>query len=208
LNAGNTRIREQLENFYSPLIGMRDEIRSKTELRTRIHSAADNAWRKQFERVDDPLEKRLITDKMDDKFSKILQYSNDQLKEDLVPTYRKMLELFSLNMWLAEPSTLQFYNELLEYVEIWNRFLKGTLPLEVLSEMDHGEDQLQPFYTLAHLLPCPGTMVPSAVGRASNSAPLKDVSHLGGHLAVRIATMRAVAMRSDGPNFGQSVRSW
>ncbi|MGA8530847.1 MAG: hypothetical protein WB622_14115 [Acidobacteriaceae bacterium] len=29
-------------------------------------------------------------------------------------------------------------------------------------------------------------------------------SRLAGHFAVRIATMRAVAMRSDGPSFGQS----
>src|ERR1017187_7908140 len=37
-----------------------------------------------------------------------------------------------------------------------------------------------------------------------SSAPLKAVSHLAGHLAVRIATMSAVALRSDGPSFGQS----
>ena len=36
---------------------------------------------------------------------------------------------------------------------------------------------------------------------ASTSAPLKDVSHLAGHLTIRTATMGAVAMRSDGPIF-------
>jgi hypothetical protein len=41
---------------------------------------------------------------------------------------------------------------------------------------------------------------------ASNSAPLKDVSHLASHLAVRIATIRQVPMRSDCPIFGQSAR--
>jgi hypothetical protein len=88
----------------------------------------------------------MISDKQKEKFDKILEYSEEQLKKDLVPTYRKMLELYSSNLWLAEPSTLKFHYVLTEFVEIWNRFLEGALPQEVLMEIDHSEKDLQPFY--------------------------------------------------------------
>lgn len=53
----HARQRDQLEKFYSPLIGMRDDIRSKSEMRTKLHSAAGIAWQKQFEGVETGFEK-------------------------------------------------------------------------------------------------------------------------------------------------------
>jgi len=138
--------REQLEKFYSPLIGMRDDIRSKSELRLKLHSAGNIAWQKQFQGVTEGWEKQIISEKQKDKFDKLLAYSDTQLKEDLVPIYRKMLELYTTNMWLAEPSTLTFHFVLTEFVEIWNRFLAGSLPQEVLAEIDHSEGNLKSFY--------------------------------------------------------------
>jgi hypothetical protein len=49
-------------------------------------------------------------------------------------------------MWLAEPSTLEHYPALVEYVELWNRGLKQTLPTEVMFEVEHEEKKLYPFY--------------------------------------------------------------
>jgi hypothetical protein len=142
----HARKREQLEKFYSPLIGMRDEIRSKSELRVKLHEAGDVAWKRLFEGVAEPWEKKIITDKKQQQFDKLLEYSEAQLKQDLVPLYGKMLDLYTSNMWLAEPSTLKFHFVLTEYVEIWNRFLGGSLPKEVLAEIQHGEANLKPFY--------------------------------------------------------------
>jgi hypothetical protein len=49
--------------------------------------------------------------------------------------------------WLAEKSKLGFNYELVEFVELWNRYYAGSLPLEVLNEIEHSEAKLQPFYT-------------------------------------------------------------
>jgi hypothetical protein len=57
-----------------------------------------------------------------------------------------MLKIFTENYWLAEESTKAYYSELCRYVEIWHRWLDGSLPSEVLQEIEHGEDRLKPFY--------------------------------------------------------------
>jgi hypothetical protein len=137
----NARIREQLQDFYSPLLGIREEIRAKSELRTKIHSAANAAWQKQVQ-----LHNRLVPDEIKAKFDRVFDYSNEQLEEDLVPLYRKMLDLYLQNKWLAEASTLGFSYELIEFVEIWNRYYAESLPIEILREVAHTEGKLQPFY--------------------------------------------------------------
>ncbi len=47
----HNRIREQLELFFSPLVGLRLQIRSKSELRARLNQIADAAWQKRLESV-------------------------------------------------------------------------------------------------------------------------------------------------------------
>jgi hypothetical protein len=138
----NARIREQLHDFYSPLLGIQDEIRAKSELRKKLHAAANVAWQKQVE-----IHNRFVPDDVEAKFDKVIDYSNEQLEKDLVPLYRKMLNLYLSNKWLAEKSTLGFNYELVEFVEIWNRYYAGGLPREVLNEIEHSEAKLQPFFT-------------------------------------------------------------
>ena len=57
-----------------------------------------------------------------------------------------MVELFREYYWLAEPETRAFYGDLLEHVEVWNRWIDKALPVEVLKRLEHGEDRLTPFY--------------------------------------------------------------
>jgi len=135
------RIQQQLREFYSPLLGMRDEIRAKSEMRTKISGAANAAWQKQVQ-----IHNRFVPDDVKQRFDKIIDYNNEQLQKDLVPLYHKILELYLNNKWLAEPSTLGFNYELVEFVEFWNRFYASSLPLEILAELDHTEGKLQPFY--------------------------------------------------------------
>jgi hypothetical protein len=63
-----------------------------------------------------------------------------------VPLYCSMLKQFTLQMGLAEQSTLEHYQGLVEFVEIWNRFLQGSLPVEVANKMDHREQELYQLY--------------------------------------------------------------
>jgi hypothetical protein len=137
----NARIREQLEGFYSPLIGIRDEIRAKSVVRTNVHSAAGSAFVKTVELHD----RNLPADEKE-KFDKVFDYDNVQMKEDLVPLYQKMLDLYLKNKWLAEPSTSNFVYEFVEFVELWKRYYAGSLPPEVVSAMEHSEKKLYPLY--------------------------------------------------------------
>jgi hypothetical protein len=66
--------------------------------------------------------------------------------EEIIPSYRKMVELFTLQMHLAEPSTINCFPALLEFVEVWNRWLDESLPSEVLGLLSHTEETLFPFY--------------------------------------------------------------
>jgi hypothetical protein len=77
---------------------MRDEIRAKSEMRTNFSAAANAAWQKQVQIHD-----RFVPDDVKQRFDKIIDYNNEQLQKELVPLYRKMLELYLNNKWLADP---------------------------------------------------------------------------------------------------------
>jgi hypothetical protein len=141
------RLRDQLEGFYSPMLGMRAEIRAKSELRVKISSAADAAWQESVTRVAGNYEAiaKLEKERFPE-FEKVIQYDEKQLRDELIPIYEKMLQHFSSHLWLAEPSTRAHYGDLVEYVEIWRRFLKNTIPSEIIKKIEHSEGKLKPFY--------------------------------------------------------------
>ena len=137
----NARIRQQLEGFYSPLMGIRDEIRAKSGVRENIHSAAGSVWIKTLNYYE-----RNVPADVKEKFDNVFEYSNEQMEKDLVPLYRKMLEVYMKNKWLAEPSTLKFNFKIVEFVELWNRYYADSLPREILGVMEHSEKKLYPLY--------------------------------------------------------------
>jgi hypothetical protein len=92
----NERHRDQLQNFYSPLLGLREQIRAKSELRTRLYSVAGA----QFPNI-----ARTASEDEKEAYTSILEYSEKQLKEELVPAYEQMVTLFTDKMHLAEPSS-------------------------------------------------------------------------------------------------------
>jgi hypothetical protein len=53
-------IKERLRDFYAPLLGMRSEIRVKSELRLKISSIAHAEWQAKFEGIADPEVKKAI----------------------------------------------------------------------------------------------------------------------------------------------------
>ena len=63
-----------------------------------------------------------------------------------MPAYTKLIDLFRENYWLAEPVTREFYGEVLEFVDIWNRWVEKALPGEVLKRLEHAEAKLTGFY--------------------------------------------------------------
>lgn len=138
---------DQLQLFYAPLIGILLEIRAKSEVRVKLSTTARDSWSSLFENVQSPHIKERIQKDKEPEFTKLFDYNNRQLTEDIVPLYRKMLAIFNDQIGFAEESTLNHFRALVEFVEIWNRFLKGTLPMEVLDKIEHKEETLSDLYT-------------------------------------------------------------
>jgi hypothetical protein len=97
----NTRVREQLQGFYSPMLGMREEIEAKNEVTGKLTSIAKTGYPKRLEGITDPDTKQRIQQEM----REFGMYNDTQFRENIL-TYQKMLEHFSTHMWLAEPSTV------------------------------------------------------------------------------------------------------
>lgn len=139
---------KQLKDFYSPMVGFRTEVRMRSELRVRIHKTADVVWRELSERVPQASAEALrdITRTRGPEFKKLIDYDNKQLQEELLPTYRQLAKLFRENLWLADPDTREHYKRLIEFVEVWDRWLAKSIPTEVIERLEHSEENLKSFY--------------------------------------------------------------
>ena len=141
-------VEKQLAGFYSPMQGLREEIASTSGLRVQIQQNAERAWREvcaQVPKADHEALTRLRTGRAEE-FNKIIEFDNDKLHKDLLPAYRRMANLFRENYWLAEKDTRVYYPAVLEFVEIWERWVAGALPVEVWRKLNHTEDNLAGFY--------------------------------------------------------------
>jgi hypothetical protein len=142
----NGRIKEQLMEFYAPLRGMRADIKAKSDLRVKVDAIAGAEWQQKFAGVYDPGAKKQIDEGVWPAYEKLIQYSDEQLKNDIIPMYRKMVEHFMSHMGYAEESTIAHYPAFVEFVEIWNRFLANSLPREVAERLSQAEKNLYPLY--------------------------------------------------------------
>jgi hypothetical protein len=139
------RIRQQVDEFYAPLLGMRVRILAKSSLRTKLSGAANAAWRQLVQRTPEAQLTTVLAERFPD-WEKIIGEDNRQLVEELLPIYREMVDLLATRMGLAEPSTRAHFATLVEFVEVWDRWIKKTIPPEVVEQLGHSEDNLAPFY--------------------------------------------------------------
>ena len=142
-------IEKQLKYFYSPLLGIRNEIRMLSELRLKISKSADANWRRLCEEARaaggvETLQK--VTDERREEFMGSIEYDNRQLTESLLPSYHRMVSIFRENYYLADQETREYFRPLLEFVDIWDRWLDKSIPYEVAEDLGHGEEPLHPFY--------------------------------------------------------------
>lgn len=130
-------VEKQLKEFYSPLLGTHKNIRAKSDFRLKVQTISGRQWKENAAKgIEQSVE---FVDKE-------IEYDNKQLNEEFLPLYREMLTIFKDNYWLAEPETRQFYNELVEYVEGWNRWKAKGVTAETMQEIGHSEGKLKPLY--------------------------------------------------------------
>jgi len=87
-----------------------------------------------------------LTEDRKEKFDRSIQYDNRQLTESLLPSYHRMITIFRDNYYLAERPTSAYFRPLLEFIDIWDRWLDKSIPIEVLEDLEHSEDTLNPLY--------------------------------------------------------------
>jgi hypothetical protein len=133
-------IRDQLTEFYAPLLGMRERLRAGGEIRLKVRDAAGTEWPRIVDEAPETAERRWPA------FEQIIDYDNAKLQVEDIPLYRQMMDLFTAKMHLAEPSTRQHYGALLEFVELWERHLRGALPRELVGRIGPNEKNLSAFY--------------------------------------------------------------
>ena len=141
-------IDRQLREFYSPLLACRKEIEALSNLRVKIGQKTAEYNRESFEKGGElSHEERIELGKeLGSKFDKQISYENEQFKEKVLSLYERMLEIFSNNIHLAEPSTLKYYEEFYEFVEIWRRCFADGIIGEVVEKIGHDEGKLKLFY--------------------------------------------------------------
>jgi hypothetical protein len=142
------RYEEQLR-FYAELLSIRTVIRAKSELRLRLGNLAHAAWQEEIrpasEQGPTPLREEVYA-RRSEEYDKLADYNDNQLRDELIPLYHKMLDHWTANMAQAEPSTQQHFATFVDFVEIWDRFLKKSLPTEVIRQITHEEKKLYPLY--------------------------------------------------------------
>lgn len=141
-------IREQISEFYAPMLGYRERLKARGELRLKVHNAAGSEWARLAERTRemgmDAM--RGLQEQRWPEFQRVIEYDNKQLEEADIPVYRQMLDLFTSKVHLAEPSTRAHFSALVEFIGLWERFLTDNLPHEVASRIGADEENLKPLY--------------------------------------------------------------
>jgi hypothetical protein len=141
-------LQQKLQEFYGPLLAIRSQIKAKSELRLRISQLAGEEWPKLIAAAKEGgVESTMHVERERfPEYEKVIEYEGKQLRGEILPGYREMVSLFISKMHLAEPATRGYLGELINFVEVWDRWTDGSLPREVLARLDHSERRLYPLY--------------------------------------------------------------
>ncbi len=138
----------QLKQFYSPMLGLRNEIKMCEDLQKRIHSISNTTWKELYEKAQEsgPEAVKKLSNDRRPYFDKIDIYDANKLDKEVFPFYQRIVKLFRDYYWLADLDTRQHYQCLIEFVEIWRRWFDSSIPSEILKNLDFSEMKLMPFY--------------------------------------------------------------
>ncbi|MCK1738919.1 hypothetical protein IVA79_34325 [Bradyrhizobium sp. 138] len=137
--------KQQLEQFYGPLLAAHKEIRSRSELRVKLENALDSAHTEDMFRSG-PSRVEAASNPHVSAIATNVQDENQTFREVLMPRYRQMIDIFRDKLWLAEPETRKFFQQLIEFVDVWDKILTEKLPRTVAVAINHTEKNLAPFY--------------------------------------------------------------
>ena len=131
--------KQQLSEFYSPVLSLRRHIRALSELRATISDVASTVYLS-GERQARPRQETASA------LNGLTQFDNEQMKGVLLPMYREIMTIFREKYWLADTEVQEHYGKLVEYVELWQRNFDKTIPGDIVVEMRVEEKKLQVLY--------------------------------------------------------------
>ena len=137
--------KQQLEEFYGPLLAAHKEIRARSELRVKLQEAIDSRH------IEDMMlaGPAGIEDASNAHVPAILTNIRDEsetMRNVLMPRYHEMIATFREKMWLAEPESRQYFGKLIEFVDVWDKILADKLPPAIAPLIGHTEQNLAEFY--------------------------------------------------------------
>lgn len=135
------RIREQLDEFYGPMLALRGQIRARSELRKDVNELHDEDRAERREQHEDR-EARKAPGERRREFQRELDYEDTELREVLLPLYRQMREHFAAHLSLAEPSTRRRFHQLARYVEAWDHSSEKAFPGDTLRKITDSYGQM------------------------------------------------------------------
>jgi hypothetical protein len=139
-----SRITRQIDELYSPLLGLFERALALAVLRTEVSAGAERAWRGLAAAgMLTPDSTPLHTAS----YNRIIEYNNEQLREEILPLYREMLTVFTRGYGLAEPSTRDHFATLVKFDGLWRRSLANTLPNGVLQQLPTPGPDLDAFHS-------------------------------------------------------------
>ncbi|WP_454651408.1 hypothetical protein [Bradyrhizobium liaoningense] len=146
--------KQQLAEFYGPLLAAHKEISARSELRVKLQNALNGRH------IEAMLEAAAsgggagrndrISAATDTQVPTILTNIRDEeqtFRDVLMPRYRSMIDIFRDKMWLAEPETRNYFGQFVEFVDVWDKILENKLPRSVAPTINHTEANLAQFYT-------------------------------------------------------------
>jgi hypothetical protein len=113
-----TYLIEELREFYAPLLGMCTQVLAKAGTSQEINRSRISERLEQLHQTRNPEAQSRISDRFREHDNRIEEDNKNQFDNEIFPAYRNMLNRFTSHMWLSEPSTLKFYSELVELVEL------------------------------------------------------------------------------------------
>lgn len=138
------RVSHQIDELYSPLLGLLERALSLAALRTKIGTSADRAWRTLVEQGALTPETEALTSCS---YDRIIAYNNSELRDEILPLYQEMLTIFTRRYGLAEPSTRVHFPTLIGFSGLWRRQMTDPLPSAVLRQLPNPGPDLDMFHT-------------------------------------------------------------
>ena len=136
--------KQQLSEFYSPILSLQKSIRALGELRKNIDDAVNEVY---LPADPKPVANRVAArEETARALNGITEFNNEQMRLVLMPMYREMLKVFREKWWLADDDVRQHHYKLVEFVELWRRHLDRTIPGEVVAKFYVEEAKVKPLY--------------------------------------------------------------